>query len=256
MTGLVIARLEIVHRQRVDIGWRQQLVELSTLGESMAHEALVARVLQQAANQVRHPRDELTDRRVHAQTQTAAPDCGLHRLRHAVEHLDLEASVGDPLLPRVGDRIGKRAQVVGAERSAHVAVVIMQQPDASFEVRVGLGLVLVHGDGPSGRSGVHCLGVPVRALDQADRDRCSSSRGERDEVRQIVAAVLRIRLDDDAGLEVDMFRLGEELAEQLQGQVLRVVVLHVEVHERTVRGRRDGAAGESEPWLARARRDA
>ena len=156
-------------------GGVQQFVELTVLGESVADEALVARVLEQPADQVRHARHELADRRVDPQPQTAALDGGLHRLGHAVQHLDLEPRVGDALRSCVRDRVGKRAQVVRAERGAHLAVVVVQQADASLEVGVGLGLVLVHRDRPSRRSGLHGLGVPVRALDQADRDRRAAS---------------------------------------------------------------------------------
>ena len=43
--------------------------------------------------------------------------------------------------------------------------------------------------------------------------------------------VLQVGLDDDAGLELCELVLVEQLAEQLQREVLDVVVLHVEVHE-------------------------
>ena len=44
--------------------------------------------------------------------------------------------------------------------------------------------------------------------------------------------VLQVGLDDDAGVDVGEVGLGEQLAEQLEGDVLGVVLLHVEVDER------------------------
>ena len=53
-----------------------------------------------------------------------------------------------------------------------------------------------------------------------------------DESGEIVAAVRQVGLHDDARLELGELWLAQQLAEQLQREVLRVVVLHVEVHER------------------------
>src|SRR5581483_8935307 len=70
-----------------------------------------------------------------------------------------------------------------------------------------------------------------------DRQRLRALGGERDEVGEIVAAVGRIRLYDDPGFEIGEVRLAQQLAEQLQRDVLHVVVLHVEVHERAAPAR-------------------
>ena len=56
--------------QVIDIRRGEQLVERAAFGEPVPHEALVARVLEQAAHEIRHARHERTDRRVHA---AAAP---------------------------------------------------------------------------------------------------------------------------------------------------------------------------------------
>ena len=58
------------------------------------------RVLEQPAHEVGHTGYQLAHGRVDAQAQTHALDGRLHRLGHPVEHLDLEAGVGDALLPR------------------------------------------------------------------------------------------------------------------------------------------------------------
>ena len=98
----------------------------------------------------------------YTQPQPLALDRGLHRLGHAVEHLHLEAGVGDALRARVGHRVGERAEVVGAERGPHLAVVVVQEPHAALVVGVGLVLALEHRHRPALGLGLDGLGVPVR----------------------------------------------------------------------------------------------
>ena len=59
----------------------------------------------------------------------------------------------------------------------------------------------------------------------------AARRGEGDQVGQVVAGVLQVGLDDDAGVEGGEFGLLQQLPEQLEGEVLDVVVLGIEVDE-------------------------
>ena len=161
------------------VGRRDQLVERAALGEAVAHEALVRRVLQQPPHQVGHARHQLADRPVHAQAQAEPLDRGVHGLGHAVEHLHLVAVVGDAPVARVAHRVGERAQVVGAERGPHLAVVVVQEPDAALVAGVGLVLVLEDRRRPAAGAGVDRLGVPVGALHEPHRDRACDGRSTR-----------------------------------------------------------------------------
>ena len=56
--------------------------------------AVVGRVLEQAAHEVGHAGDQLADRRVLAQAQAQVAHRRLDRVAHAVQHLDLEGVLG------------------------------------------------------------------------------------------------------------------------------------------------------------------
>jgi hypothetical protein len=161
----------------------------------------------------------------------------VHRLGHAVEHLDLVAGVRDAAAARLLHRVGDRPEVVAPERGAYDVVVVVQEADAALEVGVGLRLVLEHGHRPALGSADDGLGVPVRALDQADGDRAAPRPRPRDEGLEVAVRVLQVRLDHDADLEVGELGLVEEVGEQFERQILDVVVLHVEVHEPAARAR-------------------
>ena len=132
----------------------------------------------------------------------------------------------------VGDGVGQRPQVVRAERGPHRAVVVVEQPDAALVVGVGLVLVLEHRDRPALGPGVHGLGVPVGALDQPDGDRPGPLRrpGDRGRPGRRGCRAGRPGSTMPAG-EVGELVLGQQLAEQLEREVLGVVVLHVDVDE-------------------------
>ena len=102
-------------------------------------------------------------------------DRGVDRLGHAVEHLELVAGVGDADGAGVGDGVGERAEVVAAEGGPHLAVVVVQQPDAALEVGVGLVLALVDGHRPALGPRLDRLGVPVGALHEADGQRAPAA---------------------------------------------------------------------------------
>ena len=90
--------------------------------------------------------------------------------------------------------------------------------------------------GPASRSAAACdgLGVPVGALHQAHPERacapaCPSATGAQVGGRES----LQVGLDDDAGVEVGELGLARaDRANSSQGEVLDVVVLHVEPDQR------------------------
>ena len=121
---------------------------------------------------------------------------------------------------------------MAAERGAHLAVVVVQQAHAPLVVGVSLLLVLEHRHRPPLGLRHDGLGVPVGALHQPHAHRRPSARRPGDHVGEVVVGVLQVRLHDHTGLEPVERGLADELAEQLQRQVLDVVVLHVEEDAR------------------------
>ncbi len=99
-------------------GGRMRSAQLLALGEAVAEERLVRRVLQQPAHQVGHARHQLADRGVDPQPLPHRPQRGVHRLGHAVEHLQLDGAVGQPGGPGGGQPVGQAAEVVAGERRA------------------------------------------------------------------------------------------------------------------------------------------
>ena len=203
-------------------------------GQPRPHEAFVGGVLEQPTHEVRHARDELADGRVDTEAEPRRTHRLVDRLRHAVEHLELVAVVGDAPGARRDDRVRDRSQVVAAERGADLAVVIVQQARALLEARVGFGLVLEDRDRPVLRLRVHGLGVPVGTLHESDRERHGARAGEFDDRLEIAARFFQIRLQRDAGVQRRELVLGEQSAEQFQGDVFHLGVFHVEIDERAI----------------------
>ena len=95
----------------------QQLLLGNVVGEARPQKRRVGGVLEQPANQVRHAGQKLAERRVDADA-LAEPDQGvLHRVGHAVEHLNLEAAVGgSPIVWASGQGVSQAADVMAGER--------------------------------------------------------------------------------------------------------------------------------------------
>jgi hypothetical protein len=157
-------------REPAHPGRPQKALQVATLGEALAHEALVGGVLQEAPHKVGHAGDELADGGVHLEAQALVPDRVLDGLSHAVQHLQLVAPVGDAAAAGVGDGVGQAPQVVAGEGGPHLAVVVVQQLHAALVGDVGLDLALEQRRLPPGGAGLDRLGVPIGALDQADGD--------------------------------------------------------------------------------------
>ena len=134
----------LVESTLVDDRRADQHVEVFAFGEAVADEALVRGVLEEAAHEVGDTGDQLADRRVHAHAVALADECGVHRLGHAVQQLQLERA-GAELAPLgVHDRVGEAAQVVARDRGTYLAGVVDQELRAALEVGVGLGLLREH----------------------------------------------------------------------------------------------------------------
>ena len=129
--------------------------------------------------------------------------------------------------------MGEAADVVAAERRAEQRVVLHQEPGTPLVVRVGLPLLEEHRHGPAVLPGVQDLVVPVRPLDQPHPDRRPAPLGPVGEGPQVALGLGQVRLDDDADVgPVAELGLDEHLAEDVEGQVLVGVLLHVDVDER------------------------
>ncbi len=110
----------------------------------------------------------------------------------------------------------------------------VQEPHAPLEIRVGLGLALVNGNGPGSRLGDHCLGVPVRALHEPDPEGHLAVGRPSAERHQVLVAVLEVGLHHDPGLEPCELRAGEQLAYEPVRDVLDLVPLEIEPDLRSI----------------------
>ena len=147
-----------------------QLLDGGTLYEGLTQEGLVGRVLEQTPDQVRHAWDELAHGCVLAQAQAHAADGGLHRLTHAVQHLDLEGAGRQLQLARRLDRHGQRAHVVTGECRAQVVRGAEHLTREPLVHRVAVRLVREHRDRPPFLGGDDRLVVPVGALHQTQSE--------------------------------------------------------------------------------------
>ncbi len=157
----------------------------------------------------------------------------LDRLGHPVEHLDFVIGGAKADLLRVNHGVRDAAHVVAAEGGINVRVVLQHAPRDALEVRVGLGLAQIDRNRPAALPRDDGLVIPVRALHQADGDAAVPRLRPRQQFFEIVARILEIRLDDEAGVvEIGKLRFVEQRLEQVERQVLHRVALHVEIDER------------------------
>ena len=152
-------------------GSRKQVLDLGPAGEARLEERLVRRVLQEPADQVRHPREHRPVGRIDPDPEPPGDQGPLDRLAHPVEHLDF---VG---VDRHAERLGRRHRVrqapdvVAPQGGAEPFVIRHQEPRAALVAGVALPLPEVDRDRPAELAGVGDLVIPVGPLDQPDRDR-------------------------------------------------------------------------------------
>ena len=205
------------------------MAKLLALGGPLAEERLVGGVLQQAAHQVGHARDQLADRGVDPDPLAQQAQGGVDRPGHPVEHLQLDRAVGQPGGPGGGQAVGQATEVVTGEGRPDRAGAVDQVADAALVVGVGLGLLLEDRHRPALGLGDDGLVVPVGAFDQPDLERQPQRRlRPGHEVAQVGVGVLPVGLDDAAQLG-PAGELVAQRPDELEGEVLHVVVLGVDV---------------------------
>ena len=119
---------------------------------------------------------------------------------------------------------------MAAERRPQPVVILQQEPRAPLERRVALPLLQVDRLGPAEPPGAQDLVIPVRPLDQPDRDRRPAALDPVAEHPQLGLGLGVIGLDHDPDVgPVAELGLGEHPAEQLVGQGPVGVLLHVDV---------------------------
>jgi len=200
------------------------------LGEALAQEGFVRGVLQEAADQIAHPRDQLAEGRVHPHALAHLHQDIVDGLPHAVEHLELHGAVGQAQVARGGLGEGKAPHVVGPHGGAQVAVarVLQQAQQAPLEAGVGLPLLREDGRLPSPLLGHGHLGVPVRPLHQTNPHGGAAASRPFPQGRQVPLALLQVRLKGHAEFRVvPELVLHEDLLHDPEDEVLHVVVLHV-----------------------------
>ena len=113
------------------------------------------------------------------------------------------------------------------------SLVLHQEPGTPLVARVGLPLLEEDRDGPAELPGVQDLVIPVGPLDQPDRDRRPALAGPVGEGSQVRLGLGQVGLADDPDVgPVAELGLDEHGAEDVEGQVLVGVLLHVDVDDR------------------------
>ena len=128
-------------------GRGHEAVDVGVIVVAEAEEARVRGVLEQAAHEVGHAREEIADRRVEADAMAEIAQEVAFRLGHAVEHLKLERAGLEAELVCVGEDDGHGAQVVRAEGGVDCGAIVEQAADEALVIRVGVALLREDGAG-------------------------------------------------------------------------------------------------------------
>ena len=219
----------------------QQLRRIGVVHEARLQPALVARVLEQSAHQVRHARNHLPDRHVLAHAQPQLGGRALQLVGHAVQHLQFDRARRQAQSLGRGQRRRDAARVVAAQRQLHAtfacALRCALQEDAlhALEARVGERLLGPHGAGPTLLLGVDGLVVPVRALHQSHGHHATGALAPLHHAARVVVAALQVGLHGQTRVEGNLLAAAHE---QLQREVLQRELLHVEVDQHAALLRR------------------
>ncbi len=147
-----------------------------------------------------------------------------------MERLELVGRRGQPHGFGRGDRMREAADVMAAERRPQPLVIRQQEPRAPLERRVALPLLQVDRLRPTQPPRAQDLVIPVRPLDQSDRDRRPARIDPVAQHPQLGFGLRLVGLDHDADVgPVAELGLDEHPAEQLVGQGTVGVLLHVNV---------------------------
>ena len=162
----------------------------------------------------------------------AAIDQGtLDQVAHAVEGLELVGRAGQSAGLGGGDRVRQAADIVAAEGRAQLLVMLDQEPGAALERRIALPLLEIDRLGPAQPPRGRDFVVPVRSLDQPDRDRRAAALDPVAQHPQLVLGIAVIGLHDDPDVgPVAELGLLEHAAKQFVRQCPVGVLLHVDVN--------------------------
>ncbi len=198
-----------------------------------AEETLVGGILEQAADEIGHAGEQLADGAVFADAVAHLEERHLQFVGHAVERLELVGARVDAEALGLGDDVGAGPDVVRREVRRDDVDVLEEEEGELLVVGVGLGFFLPDRDGPVALLRDDGLVIPVGALDEADVERPVVLAGPSDEVAEVGLAVAQVGLDGDADgrLRAELGFLEDGL-EELEGEVLQLVALHVEVDQR------------------------
>src|SRR5688572_6224417 len=128
--------------------------------------------------------------------------------------------------------MGEAPYVVTREGRPQRPVQVEQDVGAAFEVSVRLPFVLEHRYGPAPLRSDDGFEVPVGALYETDPDGSAATLRPLGELDDVSLAVAQVRLEHDADVGASrVLGRAEDFLEQGEGQVLDVVVLHVDVDE-------------------------
>ena len=171
-------------------------------------------------------------------------------IAHAGQLLGLVGRLRQAVFLQQRQHVGDRADIVraGGQRDAALAFLARNGADQHLGhlLEVGVGVPFFGPDRvrPAHPLGVDRLVVPVGALDQPDGHLAAGAAGPVDDALGVVGAAAQVRLQGQAGGEID--RLAAPL-EQRERQVLQRELLHVEVYQHVVLGGRLRGSGAATP---------
>ncbi len=146
------------------------------------------------------------------------------------EDLELEPVPARRGAVSVGEGVGDRADVVGADRDADPRPRVEQGAGQGLEVAVGGPPGREHGLGPAVLGRFDPLVIPVGALDEPDRQRRLTAIGEVEHLLGDLGRVAQVGLEDDPGRRPGPeLLLGEDRAGEGERRLARIERLHVDV---------------------------
>jgi hypothetical protein len=200
--------------------------------EVSPQESFVGAVLEEAADEIRHSREELPDRGIVPNGVSHLPQRAFRRLGHPIEHLELEGLTGDASFLRSDQHRGDRPDVVGAGGKSHVLRVLQNRLGATLEVPIGVRFPVKYGNRPPFLSRHDVFVFPVGPFHEADSDPSPPVPGPFDDPVDIPPRILQIRLESNPGtVPSPELLLVEKASEYVERDVLPSVHLHVHVHE-------------------------
>ena len=207
----------------------QEEIEGLRFSVFFAQEGFVRRVFQQAAHQVGHPREDLPHRGVNPDTSSGLGDGGLKRFGHSEDHLVFSGIRRQPRRFRRSLGMRQAAQAMRAERGSDEAGVLDQRPAEEFVVVIRLRFGFKDRDRPTPLPVTDRVGVPIRPLDQPDRDRGAALPHPSDQAVEVGGRLRQVSLHGDAAMGIAAVGVfGQEAHKDHQRQILQLRLFHIE----------------------------